>query len=51
MEKEMADPHLFHIVKNTTPFQRMMWWKKNLDFWKKINAKNPPTRKDAKPAR
>jgi|GEM_PF-5393449 hypothetical protein len=38
MEKETVDPHLLYIAKNTTPLQRMMWWKKNLVFWKKIQA-------------
>jgi hypothetical protein len=42
MEKQTIDPHLLYIAKNTSPLQRMMWWKKNLDFWKKIRAKTPP---------
>jgi hypothetical protein len=36
MKKELVDEHLIRILKKTTPYQRMVWLKKNLDFWKKI---------------
>ena len=35
----MVDEHLLYIVKNTTPFQRMVWLKKSIDFWKKMEIK------------
>jgi hypothetical protein len=34
-KREMVDEHLMHIVKNTTPLQRMIWLKKSVAFWKK----------------
>jgi len=37
-KKETIDQHLLHIVKNTTPFERMVWLKKNIDFFKKMQA-------------
>ncbi len=39
MKKEGADQHLIHILKNTTPYQRMVWLKKNIEFWKKMEMK------------
>jgi hypothetical protein len=39
MKKEMVDEHLMHIIKSTTPFQRMVWLKKSIDFWKMVETK------------
>ena len=44
MKKEMIDQHLMHIVKNTTPFQRMVWLKKQIDLWKKMQTKKQAQR-------
>ena len=49
MKKETIDEHLMHIVKNTTPFQRMVWLKKSIDFWKMAETKRLGKR--AKPVR
>jgi hypothetical protein len=38
-KKEMVDEHLLHIVKNTTSFQRLVWLKKSIDFWKKMETR------------
>jgi len=44
MKKELVDQHLLYILKNTTPYQRMVWLKKNFEFWKKIETKRPGKR-------
>ena len=33
-KKSDIDDHLMHIVKNTTPYERLVWLKKALNFWK-----------------
>jgi len=39
MKKELIDENLIRIVKKTTPYQRMVWLKKNFEFWKKMEIK------------
>lgn len=39
MKKELVNEHLIHILEKTTPYQRMIWLKKNLEFWKKMEKK------------
>lgn len=38
-KENMVDEHLLHILKNTTPLQRMIWLKKNIDFFKKMQTR------------
>ncbi len=35
---QMVDEHLLHVYKNTTPKQRLVWLKKNIDFCKKMKC-------------
>ena len=35
-KKILPYKHLDHILKNTTPYQRMIWLKKAIEFWKII---------------
>lgn len=35
MKKKISyNEHLDYIFKNTTPYQRMLWLKRALEFWK-----------------
>jgi len=36
MKKEIANEHLIHILEKTTPYQRMVWLKKAIKFWKLV---------------
>ena len=38
-KKSDIDDHLMHIVKNTTPYERLVWLKKNIDFLKILKGK------------
>lgn len=38
-KKELANEHLLHILKNTTPYQRMVWLKKTFEFWRGLEMK------------
>ena len=38
MKKETANDHLIHILKKTTPYQRMVWLKKAFEFWKLLKV-------------
>lgn len=44
MKKDLIDEHLMHIVKNTTPLQRLVWLKKQMVFWKKMETKRLSSR-------
>lgn len=33
------DEHLLYILKNTTPYQRLVWLKKAFEFWKSLKRK------------
>lgn len=37
MKKENANEHLIYLLEKTTPYQRMVWLGKMVEFWKKIN--------------
>jgi hypothetical protein len=39
-KKQMVDEHLLYVYKNTTPLQRLVWLKKQIDFCKKIKSIN-----------
>lgn len=46
MKKEIVNEHLIHILEKTTPYQRMVWLAKTLEFWKRLNKqKNRLSRK------
>lgn len=36
MAKKDYHEHLDYILKNTTAYQRMIWLKRTLDFWKAL---------------
>jgi hypothetical protein len=36
MKKETADKNLLRILRKTTPYQRMIWLGKNIEFWKRM---------------
>lgn len=38
-KKKDIDEHLLYILKNTTPYQRMVWLKKAFQFWKSLKRK------------
>ncbi len=37
MKKEAVNEHLIHILEKTTPYQRLVWLGKTLEFWKRLN--------------
>ncbi|MEK9135057.1 MAG: hypothetical protein AAB451_02055 [Patescibacteria group bacterium] len=37
MKKEKPNEHLVHFLEKTTPYQRMVWLKKAVEFWKILN--------------
>lgn len=39
MKKENVNEHLIHILEKTTPYQRLVWLGKTLEFWKKLNRR------------
>jgi len=43
-KENMVDEHLLHIIKNTTAFDRMVWLKKNIDFFKKMQTRKQNSR-------
>ena len=46
MKKEIANEHLIHILEKTTPYQRIVWLGKTLEFWKwVIKQKRLPRQK------
>ncbi len=36
MKKAVINEHLVHILNKTTPYQRMLWLKRAIEFWKTI---------------
>ena len=41
MKKKPDNDHLIYIFKHTTPYQRMIWLKKAIAFWKLIQKTKP----------
>jgi len=33
-KKSDIDDHLIYIIRNTTPYERLVWLKKAFEFWK-----------------
>lgn len=40
MKNKSIDENLVYILKNTTPYQRMVWLKKAFEFWKIAQMNN-----------
>jgi len=43
-KRKNYNEHLDHILEKTTPYQRMLWLNRALEFWKIIQLKNRKTR-------
>ena len=39
MKKETSNEHLMYFLEKTTPYQRMVWLGKVLEFWKNQKKK------------
>lgn len=38
MSKKITNEHLLHFLEKTTPYQRMVWLKKALEFWRTLKV-------------